>query len=352
MARWTGWIRIGEARTSRPEVTLPGWTLPPRHGLRRLALPGLALPLLASCAWSAAGSTGCLLDRAPVPLPEGVGESSGLAVVGGTGPTGSFSTPAGDPSGDETPVLLWTHNDSGSEPFLVAVDLSGHALDSVRLSPPPSVRIRDLEALEAAICEEGRCLYAADVGDNEERRSDAAVHRLPEPELSPEGDGPGEGVVETTVLPVRFPDGPTDVEALFVLPGEEIHLVSKGRSGPVTVYRYPPPLRPGRRVTLERVQTLGDGAPLLPAYVTGAAATSDGRTVAIRTYEALEFFRVGDGRLVRMPGMRMGLRTLREAQGEAVSFLPDGRVVLSSEAGPLGRRGGLAVLRCPGVVKG
>lgn len=287
-----------------------------------------------------------------------MGESSGLAFVGGPAPVGDAPGPNSGSTASAGRELLWTHNDSGSEPFLIAVDLAGSAVDSIRIAPDAGGRIRDLEALEGASCAEGRCLYVADVGDNEERRTDAAIHRLPEPRLSSGSAlseteaGPGTRVVETTALPVRFPDGPTDVEALFVLPGEEIHLVSKGRSGPVTVYRYPLPLRPARRVTLERVQVLTDDAPFLPAYVTGAATGPGGRTVALRTYESLEFFRVRDGRLLPMRGMRVELRTLREAQGEAVAFLPDGRVVLSSEAGPLGRRGSLAVLRCPGVTTG
>lgn len=328
----------------------------PGHGFRRLrsrTCAVLLLPLIVSCAWNTAGSTGCALDGPLRPLPEGLGESSGLALVGGPAPVGDVPGATSDSTWSAGRSLLWTHNDSGSDPFLIAVDLAGNAVDSIRITPGTGGRIRDLEALEGATCAEGRCLYVADVGDNEERRTDAAIHRLPEPRLfsgsaRPEAEA-GTRVVETTVLPVRFPDGPTDVEALFVLSGEEIHLVSKGRSGPVTVYRYPLPLRPGRRVTLERVQALTDDAPFLPAYVTGAARGPEGRTVALRTYESLEFFRVRDGRLEEMRGMRVELRTLREAQGEAVTFLPDGRVVLSSEAGPLGRRGSLAVLRCPGV---
>ena len=66
--------------------------------------------------------------------------------------------------------------------------------------------------------------------------------------------------------------------------------------------------------------------------VTGASATLDGGTVAIRTYESLEFFDVSEGgQLVESSVGRVDLRTLREAQGEGVGFGADGAVVLSSE---------------------
>ncbi|MFP3948325.1 MAG: hypothetical protein ACOC8K_02540 [Gemmatimonadota bacterium] len=278
--------------------------------------------ILSGCAWNTAGSTGCIPDRRASPLASGLGESSGLA-----------------PAGDLDSITFWTHNDSGSEPILYRVALDGSVSDSVRIATPQA-QPRDLEAMERAPCPEGRCLYVADVGDNEERREDAVIYRFPEPE-------PGIGPVAATPLPIRFPEGPTDVEALFVLPGERIHLVSKGRSRPVTVYRYPRPLRPNERVTVERVQALTSDPPFLPRYVTGAAADPGGRLVAVRTYETLHFYGVEDGRLTPIRGGEVVLRSLREAQGEAVAFLPDGRLLLSSEAGPLGRRGGLVILRCP-----
>jgi hypothetical protein len=40
------------------------------------------------------------------------------------------------------------------------------------------------------------------------------------------------------------------------------------------------------------------------------------------------------------------LRTLQEPQGEGVAVGEDGLIALTSEAGPAGQRGSLAVLRC------
>lgn len=203
----------------------------------------------------------------------------------------------------------------------------------------------DWEALGRGDCPEGTCLYVADVGDNQIDRADPAIYRLPEPP-------PVSDTVSADRLPVRYPDGPRDVEALFALPGEELYLVTKGRQHTVTLYRYPPPLRPDEQVTLQEVQRFGDGPRDLSRQVTGASADPAGRIVAVRTYGNLVFHRVEQGRLVRIPRGQVNLTTLREAQGEAVAVGPDGRVALMSEAGPLGNAGGLRFLRCPGVGAG
>ena len=75
---------------------------------------------------------------------------------------------------------------------------------------------------------------------------------------------------------MRLPDGPRDIEALLVLPGERVLVVTKGRNDPVTVYRYPGALRPDT-VTLEEVQRLSDGPRILPRQVTGGAVSRRGR---------------------------------------------------------------------------
>jgi hypothetical protein len=165
------------------------------------------------------------------------------------------------------------------------------------------------------------------------------------PEPSPDAAARGEPL-SVDVFPVRFPDGPRDVEALFVLPGEQAFLVSKGANDPVTVYRYPGPLRPDT-VTLEEVQQLTDGPEQLLNRVTGASASPDGDWVAIRTYQALRWYRVEAGRLVPAEDGLVNLRTLREIQGEGVGLGPDGLTVLSSEGGPLGGPPSMRLIRCP-----
>jgi hypothetical protein len=208
-------------------------------------------------------------------------------------------------------------------------------------------RLRDVEDLATGPCGDEWCLYMADTGDNQERREVVAIHRLREPELV-------DGVVQRERFRVRFPDGPRDVESLLVLPGERILLVSKGRSEPVTVYRYPGTLTSDSVVVLERVAPLADRPPSFTSRVSGASAIP-GRAdlVLIRSYTRLILVDVGNGSAALHPDGELNLRPLEEIQGEAVAVRDDGRVVLTSEAGPLQPVPGMHLLQCtfptPGV---
>src|SRR5690606_1939925 len=180
------------------------------------------------------------------------------------------------------PGVYWTHNDSGSEPVIFAIDSTGAILARVRVEGATNV---DWEDVALGPCPAGDCLYVADTGDNQERRDHAVIYRIPEPAPRDGRSAPAER------FPFRFPDRPQDAEALFILPDPEptAYIVTKGRAGPVTVYRYPPPFDPDRIVELEPVQTFDPGPMPLGRQVTGADATPDGRWVAIRSYDSLRF---------------------------------------------------------------
>lgn len=188
-------------------------------------------------------------------------------------------------------------------------------------------RNRDWEALDRGRCEGASCLYIADTGDNNLTRGHIDLYRMVEPELSRDKN------VRPERFRMRLPDGPRDIEAMFVLPGEQIYLVTKGRHHPVTVYHYPPPLRSDSVITLVEIQKLTERTQSLPGMVTGASASEDGSLIAIRRYASLEFFRLVDGRLQPIAGATLSLSRLREPQGEAVALGPGGRVALTSERG-------------------
>jgi hypothetical protein len=300
--------------------------LPPR-ALRRepcRALAGLALALAGlACAPAPIAETLCAPTGGTVALPAALVESSGAAV----------SSAGAD--------LIWTHNDGNSA--LYAVDRGGRVVAERALR----LRLVDWEDLEIAQCPDGgACLYLADTGDNLEARTpgSAGIVRVREPDplrLTPTVRQP----LEAEVFPIRLPDGPRDIEAIFVLPGERPYLVTKGRAHPLTVYRYPPPLRPDT-VTLQEVQRLSGSAMPLLSQVTGASASADGALVAIRTYEALELFDVVGDTLARRSDGTVSLSALGEVQGEAVALGPDGLVVLTSEGDPRGGPASMRILQC------
>ncbi|HEX2078180.1 MAG TPA: hypothetical protein VHG08_10745 [Longimicrobium sp.] len=255
---------------------------------------------------AAAGAFACRVDTAGVALPDAVHESSGLALSGG---------------GD----ALWTHNDSG-DPVLHLVGMDGTVRGRVRVA---GASVTDWEDVAGGPCPGGgRCLYVADIGDNQAQRPRITLYRVREPAAADAQTRPAEA------LTAEYPDGPHDAEAMFVLPDGAVYVVTKGETGPIAIYRLPRTARPGTPARLERVAELRAGQAPRRERITGAAASPDGRWFVLRTLDELRFYRAGElaaGRLAQP--LPFDLRPLDEAQGEGVEVGTGGVVYLSSEGG-------------------
>ncbi len=157
-------------------------------------------------------------------LPDGMTESSGLAVS------------------RRAPGVLWTHGDSYEEPVLMALAADGTVRGRLRIAGVKNVDWEDI----ASFTLDGRAwLLVADVGDNSARRSDCVLHVVPEPD--PEDFREGEEIEAGVAwsIPVVYPDGPRDCEAVAVdaTEGREgrVYLLAK-RTTPHGIYALP--LRP------------------------------------------------------------------------------------------------------------
>lgn len=261
------------------------------------------------------------------PLPVGVRESSGVA------------------ASRSQPGILWTHNDSGDGPYLYAMTLEGRLVVRLALRGARAVDWEDL-ALGACPDARGDCLYIADTGDNQERRAFVSAYIVREPDLADAGGRPQMEVGAAGEVRVVYPDGPHDVEALWVTPEGALELVSKGLSGSVIRYRVAREALTSRAAA--RAQIV-DTLPIKPErilgrLVTGAAISPDGKRVAVRTYTEIYFFRrTPDGGL-EPEGPPCWLGT-REPQGEGVDFVDAGTLVLTSEA-YMGLDGAVHRVRC------
>jgi hypothetical protein len=249
----------------------------------------------------------------------GLSEASGLAVS------------------RRVPGRLWTHNDSG-EPVVFALDSRGSVAGQLRLA---GARVDDWEAIAVAECPAGSCLYIGDIGDNDARRKQIAIYRVPEPEAS------ASVANVSDVFYASYPDGAHDAEALLISNDGRLHVMTKGETGPIALYRFPADLKPGQTHRLERV-----GAPLATkadaaSRVTDAAVSADGQWAVVRTERNAVIYRAADLLAGQWrEARRVDLAPLREPQGEGIAMAADNTIFVAGEGGGKGRPGTLGRFTC------
>jgi len=307
---------------------------------RRWAAAACALLVAAACSGGSAESDDPLgappSTKAPAgasPAPErGYRPFTVLGVV---------SDPAIDESSGlaasrRNPGLLWTHNDSGDEPFVYCLDLKGASCGVWRVTGAEAWDWEDMAAGPGPRAGEPY-LYLGDIGDNLDQRTEIIVYRVPEPAVGGGGPVPTKAAPAATAqseaLRLRFPDGPRNAEALAVHPTTgDVYVITKDAQAS-RVYKAAAPLDPSRPTTMVQVGTvrLGSGSRGLE-QVTGADIAPDAKRVALSTYARgyeLEVPATGpfdDVWSQRPAPVDLGPR----AQGEAIAYRLDGRALLTT----------------------
>ncbi len=283
--------------------------------LAALAVTGLSCLLTgtaeATGAW-VQSPTVATLERSGLLRSEALDESSGLAV-------------------------------SRRDPFVFAINLKGELLGGYHIAAAASVDWEDI-ALGRCPWSEGDCLYVADTGDNSEKRDSVAIYAFREPE--PPGPGVSPRVASARRLTVRYPDRPHDVESLAITPNGNLTLFTKGWRGGIIRFEIARAAWHEGSTTARMIGTL-DIVPQFPLgrLATGAATSPSGNRLVLRTYTELYFFsRSANNGLV--PDSAPCWLGAIEPQGEAVDFLDEGTVVLTSES-PRGTPGPVYLATCP-----
>lgn len=225
-------------------------------------------------------------------------------------------------------------NDSNWDPKAIKIFFLDSSCKVMRTVGYPT-SARDPEDL--AIAPDGT-LWVADIGDNfnaEKRRQTIALWRL-----APNGKTP-------VIYRLTYPDGPHDAEALLIEHDGTPIIVTKELSGPAGVYVPAEPLRAktAEGVPLRRVGEIRLPSTLTPnpfdsigrRTVTGAAQTSDGSRVSLRTYADAFEWDVTDGVLTSIATGKPRVTALpNEPQGEAIAYTVDGDGYLTVSDQPAG----------------
>jgi hypothetical protein len=222
-----------------------------------------------------------------------VSESSGLAV-----------------SGRESSWLL-THNDSGADAEVFAIDPQGRTRATYRLA---GVTARDWEGMARVGSGSASTLYLGDIGDNRNSWRNIAVYVAPEPQ--------GSGRLTTKAMRYRltFPDGPRDAEALMVSPRNgRVYVVAKRLAG-AAIYLAPADLR---STGFNRLVKWRDA----PAFVTDGAFSPDGARYALRGYTQAFVYDAESGDVLQ----RVDLPA--QQQGESLTWTSDGAALLVGSEG-------------------
>jgi len=221
----------------------------------------------------------------------------------------------------EHPDLAYTMNDERPCPLIFAVQPStGRTVSAFDLRG--AGEFEDPEAIR--LDHRGR-LWLADTGDGHpgkpgkkhERpsRDSVTIAVFEEPKRGTRGS------VSARRFRVVFSNGPHNAEALAIRPGTgEAFLISNDRVG--RVFRLPNPLREGRNVARATNH-------LMPAFVTDATFTRDGRFVLVRTMQESHLL-VFDARTWRRVG---SVEAPRMSKGESITVEPNGRTVLLGSEG-------------------
>jgi hypothetical protein len=232
--------------------------------------------------------------------------------------------------------VFWTHNDSGGNAFIFALNKQGKKLGTWKVSGAKNNDWEDIAALQDT--KSGKCfLYIGDIGNNERLKSEFTIYRVAEPQVADkDANSSTKNPSKTdTAEAVKFdyPDTRHDAETLLIHPQSgEIYILTKRLDGAASVYKLAANYSSEKTNTLKKI---GDfSVPAVPnGFLTGGDISPDGKRIIIcdyfSAYEIVlpESAKSFDDIWKEKPSVvQLGERE----QGEAVSYSADGKSILAT----------------------
>jgi len=235
-----------------------------------------------------------------------------------------------------SPNVYWTHNDSGDDAFIFAVNAKGETLGTWKVT---GAQNQDWEDIAEFKDSKGKCfVYIGEIGDNNQKRAEHLIYRISEPQVRTEDSGTTRSSPRQTepaeTLRFRYPDSIHDAETLLVHPRSgEIYVLSKRLNGPAGVYH----LKPAFGSTITAVKITDLAVPAIPnGYVTGGDISPDGKRMIICDYTGgYEYtLPVGDENFDDIWKQQAEIVDLGERkQGEGICYSADGNTLYATSEG-------------------
>ena len=235
------------------------------------------------------------------------------------------------------PNVFWTHNDSGDDAFIFAMDKGGARLGTWKVPNAANVDWEDIALHKDST---GKCfIYIGEIGDNQSKRDDHTIYRVPEPKASAANAASTRQQPLTTepadALKFVYPDSRHNAETLLVHPKTaDIYIVTKRVSGPAGVYRLKSDFGKDGAVKAEKVADLS--VPAIPnGFLTGGDISPNGKHVVICDYSAAYEFTLPENAKNFEDIWSQTPESIdvgKRKTGEAITYSPDGNsIILSSE---------------------
>lgn len=232
--------------------------------------------------------------------------------------------------------VYWTHNDSGDDPLIYAIDRSGSHLGTWRVAGAENIDWEDIATQEVG----DKCfLYIGEIGDNKMKRPEHRIYRIEEPLAGPDLKSSSRREPLMTApsvwLEFRYPDENQDAETLLIHPATgDIYVITKRVSGPAGVYLIKNHFgRSGQ--TARRIGELS--VPAVPnGFLTGGDISPDGRRMLICDYTQAYEYELPAGNddwttIFRQTPLAIALGKRR--YGEAITYDWDGRSIIATSEG-------------------
>jgi hypothetical protein len=222
-----------------------------------------------------------------------------------------------------TPGVLWSHNDTGDQARVFALNDQGALLAEVlALDVTPD----DWEDIAVGPCQAGQCVFIGDIGDNSFSRLEYAVYRIVEPVVDPAKLGV-KNQMTADKLTYVYPGGKHyNAETLLIHPSTgDLYVVTKWGPGTASsVFRLPQPYLAATTTTAVFVATLDPVTATSP--MTGGSIHPCGNRLLLRTYTGLFLFSkpLGGTFEATFSQAALAVPVAEEVQGEAVGWRWDG----------------------------